>query len=390
MKIAIITTNFPRWAGDFRVPFIIDAAKALQAKGHTVRIITLHQPGSAEHEVIDGLEIFRMKYSPEKYEVLQADAAGIPSAWDKGLIYKLALLPFFGALCLGAAKYAKGHDIIHANWALAGLAAHLTRPQHHCPYVVTIHGSDIFKTAGNPLLRLPVRIALKNAGHIIAVSEALAHAGQGFGIPSDRIRVIPTGIDIRKFPYAGPENRENLLLYVGSLIERKGVIHLLRAMQKVKVKWPDYKLLIVGEGILWEELETYVRENGLQDHVGFLGPQSQAEVAGLMRRSKLFILPSTEEGQGAVLVEAMASGTPCIGSNTGGIPNVITGDVGRVFAPTNSDELFNAITAMLENETVWQKASQNARIRAVDHYSWDLLAESIIGLYQSVLGRESR
>jgi glycosyltransferase involved in cell wall biosynthesis len=348
-----------------------------------VRIITLHQPGSAEHEVIDGLEIFRMRYLPEKYEVLQADAAGIPSAWEKGFTYKLALLPFFGALCLGAAKYAKGHDIIHANWALAGLAAYLTRPLHHCPYVVTIHGSDIFKTAGNLLLRLPVRIALNNAGHIIAVSKALAHASQGIGIPSDRIRVIPTGIDIRKFPYAGPENREKLLLYVGSLIERKGVIHLLKAMQKVKIKWPDYKLLIVGEGVLREVLETYVRENGLQGHVSFLGPQSQSEVAGLMRRSKLFILPSTEEGQGAVLVEAMASGTPCIGSNVGGIPDVITTDTGRLFSPTDSEAIFTAIGLFLNDNGLWQRTSSNARDRAINNYSWNILVKIILNIYQT-------
>ncbi len=385
MKIAILTTNFPRWAGDFRVPFIIDAARALQSKGHTIRIITPHQPGSAKHESIDGLEIIRVQYLSERFEVLQADAAGIPAAWEKGFLYKLSLIPFFLALCYSAGKYAKGFDIIHANWSLAGLAAYLSRPFHHCPYIVTIHGSDIFKTTGNFFLQLPVKIALKNARNVIAVSEAISKACQEIGVSSDRIQVIPTGIDIQKFPYGDPDHRENRLLYVGSLIKRKGVIYLLKAMKKVKEEWPDYKLLIVGEGVLREELETYVHKNDLTNHVSFLGTKSQSDVASLMRQSKLFILPSTEEGQGAVLIEAMASGTPCIGSKTGGIQHVITEDVGKLFIPADSESLLDAITLMIENEAFWKTASQIARTRAVNLYSWNLLSEKIIDIYKNIV-----
>jgi len=385
MKIAIVTTNFPRWEGDFRVPFIFDAAKAIQAKGHEVRVITTHQPGAAEYEVMQGLEVFRAKYLPEKYEVMQKDAAGIPEAWKKGLLQKLSMLPFFWNLCLKTARFARGLDIIHANWSLSGLAAYLTKPFHHCPYIVTVHGSDIFQTLNNPLLKFPVKIALKNANHIIAVSKALAEAVQAFDISPNKITVVPTGIEISKFPMGNTEGREKVLLYVGSLIERKGVIYLLRAMLKLRQESPSYKLLIVGEGHLQKELEHFVQEHNLEDIVSFLGTKSQKEVASLMRKAKVFILPSTEEGQGAVLVEAMASGTPCIGSNTGGISNVITPKTGRLFKPANSDSLYEAITFMINNETFWKEASQQARTRTVDNYSWDILTETILAIYKEAL-----
>jgi len=214
MKIAIVTTNFPRWEGDFRVPFIFDAAKAMHENGHEVRIITTHQPGAAEYEVIQGLEIFRAKYLPEKFEVLQKDAAGIPAAWKEGFLQKLSMLPFFWNLCRKTAKFARGFDIIHANWSLSGLAAYLTKPFHHCPYIVTVHGSDIFKTADNPFLKFPVKIALKHANHIIAVSNALAEATQAFDVTPEKITVVPTGVDIRKFPMGEPELREKILLLI--------------------------------------------------------------------------------------------------------------------------------------------------------------------------------
>ena len=179
--------------------------------------------------------------------------------------------------------------------------------------------------------------------------------------------------------------RQNTLLYVGTLIERKGLIYLLKAMKQVKIHFPGYKLLIVGEGGLKDSLERYTSENNLSEQVIFLGTQTQAEVSRLMREAKLFILPSTEEGQGAVLVEAMASGTPCIGSNAGGIPTVITPETGRVFEAGNSKALSEAIAFMLENESFWKNAVKHSRVRAVTHYSWDVLADSIIATYKKVL-----
>jgi glycosyltransferase involved in cell wall biosynthesis len=385
MKIAIVTTNFPRWAGDFRVPFIIDAAKAIQKQGHILRIITVHHPGAAKYEVIDGLEVFRMQYLPENYEVLQKDAAGIPAAWGKNLWNKLSMIPFFLSLCVGTAKYAKGFDIIHANWSLSGLAAYFTHLFHKCPYIVTIHGSDIFKTLNQKFLRIPVKISLQNAEFIIAVSKALSSTAMKLGIPGNKFQIIPTGLNVQKFPVASTQQRTNSLLFVGSLIERKGVIYLLEAMIFVKEKYPEYKLLIVGEGVLRNQLETYVYEHNLEDHVFFLGTKSQQEVSRLMRKAKLFILPSIEEGQGAVLVEAMSSGTPCIGSNVGGIPDVISEDVGMLFEPGNSKELFKAISCMLDSEDFWNQASKCARIRAEEVYNWDLLASKITVLYKKVL-----
>jgi glycosyltransferase involved in cell wall biosynthesis len=387
MKIAIVTTNFPRWNGDFRVPFIIDAAKAIQRHGHRLRIITPHHPGAAEHEIIDSIEVIRIKYLPQKFEVLQKDAAGLPSAWHKSLWNKLATIPYFIALCVATAKNTKNFDIIHANWSLSGLAAFITRPFHHLPYVMTVHGSDIFKTLHNRILRVPTIISLKNADFIIPVSKALSDELQQVGIKNEKFHIIPTGIDISKFPMSESFEREKIILYVGSLIERKGVIFLLRAMQKLKLKFPDYCLLIVGEGELREKLENFVIDNELQESVRFLGTQSQAEVARLMRQAKLFVLPSIEEGQGAVLVEALSSGTPCVGSNIGGIPDVINNDVGKVFEPANIEDLYEKITFMLENDDYWLKASKLGRSLVTQNYSWEKLSKKIISIYEKVLSK---
>lgn len=107
-----------------------------------------------------------------------------------------------------------------------------------------------------------------------------------------------------------------------------------------------------------------------------------------MRQSRLFILPSIEEGQGVVLVEALASGTPCIGSRVGGIPDVITPDVGKVVDAGDVQGLSAAIESFLIDNDLWETASANARIRAETQYDWHSLAERMIEIYQTVISGE--
>jgi len=385
MKIAIVTTNFPRWHGDFRVPFIYEAARAIKAKGHFVRIITMHQPGAEEHEFMDGIEVFRSRYLPERYEILQKDAAGIPSAWEKGFKGKLFMLPYFWHFWLAVAKYAKGFDIIHANFSLSGLAALLSKRIHKAPYIITVQGSDVFKTINKPVINIFIGKALINAEKVIALSGSLADTTKQFGVSDQKIVVIPNGINISKFPLGSYDKRENQLLFVGSLIERKGVKFLLEAMKQIHQRFPDYKLIVVGEGDQKTSLIDYVKRHGLANCVQFLGTQSQSRVGELMRQSKLLILPSIEEGQGVVLVEALASGTPCIGSNVGGIPDVISSDVGYLFEPGNSNQLAKGILHFIKDQDLWMETSKNARIKAQENYDWNKLTDRITKIYKTII-----
>lgn len=388
MKVTICTTNFPRWKGDFRVPFILEAARAISNQGNEVKVLTLHTPGANTHEFFEEIEVFRAKYLPERMELLQKDASGIPEAWRKGLFPKLATIPFLIRFTWLTGKHAKGSDIIHCNWSLSGLAAYLSKFVHKTPYVITVQGSDVFKTIHIPVVRSLIGLAMRKASHVIALSNELKTATIRFGVPPERITVIPNGVNISQFPVGSKEGRKNQLIFVGSLIERKGVSYLIQAMASLVAAQPDIQLVIVGEGKDRSLLEELASKLGLQENVVFMGTQSQEKVSELMRESRLFILPSIEEGQGVVLVEALASGTPCIGSRVGGIPDVITPDVGNVVDAGDVQGLSAAIESFLIDDDLWEMASANARIRAETHYDWNSLAEKMIGIYQSVISGE--
>ena len=390
MKVCIATTNFPRWRGDFRVPFIYEAARAISRHGLQVRVLTMHTPGASTHEFFDDIEVFRAKYLPENMEVLQKDASGIPEAWRRGLLSKLATIPFLISFTNLIGKHAKGCDIIHCNWSLSGLAAYLSMFRHKAPYVITVQGSDIFKTIHIPVVSKFIGVALRKAEHIIALSEDLKSATSQFGVPPEKITVIPNGVNIDQFPMGERSTRKTQILFVGSLIERKGVNYLIEAMGIVTEKHPDYRLILVGEGRDRNNFEKMVTRLGLEETIVFVGTQSQQMVSELLRESRLLVLPSIEEGQGVVLVEAMASGTPCVGSRVGGIPDVITPDVGQLVEPRDVQGLAAAINRYIEDDVLWINASQKARERVEREYDWFTLSEKMITVYHQVLNKEKR
>jgi glycosyltransferase involved in cell wall biosynthesis len=381
LKICIITTAFPRWQKDGRGTFVFEAAKALARRGNIVRVIAMHNPGAVHHEVMDGVEVIRPHYLPDRWEILQKDSSGLPLEWRNNPWSRLAILPFLFMHTLATAYWSRGYDIIHANWTLSGVSAWITQWLHHCPYFVTVHGSDIFQATHMFLPRILTRRALGKSRGVIAVSQALADEVIKMGVNPEKVHVISNGVDLGKFSFGVPEMREPIILYVGSLIERKCVHVLITAFSLVINDLPDYRLVIVGEGILSNSLKQTVWELGLDRKVDFTGFQTQEQVHDWMRRAKLFVLPSNEEGQGVVLLEALASGTPCIGSLVGGIPDVITPGVGLLVPPDNPGELCRAILEIINSDD-WENMSCKARQRAEDEYNWDHIAQKILRQYE--------
>jgi glycosyltransferase involved in cell wall biosynthesis len=170
---------------------------------------------------------------------------------------------------------------------------------------------------------------------------------------------------------------------------RKGVNYLIEAMSILKDKHPEYRLILIGEGSERGSFEKLVANLELESFVEFLGVQSQQQVGKFLRESRLFVLPSIEEGQGVVLLEAMASGTPCVGSRVGGIPDVIKPGVGNLVEARDVVGLAGAIESYIEDETLWLEASKKARERVENEYNWNSLSEKIISVYQRVLYKEN-
>jgi glycosyltransferase involved in cell wall biosynthesis len=385
-KICMLTTAYPRWPGDERAPFIHEAAKALKEAGNEVRVLAMHRPGTKTHETMDGIEIIRTRYLPEKWEILQEEGGGIPIVWKKNHLARLALIPFVFAQSLALLKWSRDCDILHANWTLSGMIVWLTQFIHCRPFIVTVHGSDIYLGTKTGWIRFFTKIVLNKAAAVIAISHDLADQLVSLDTPQNKISIIPEVIDVDRF-LKNDQERENIILFVGSLIPRKGCKFLIQAFSRVTKVLPDFQLYLVGLGADEMELKSLVSDLHISEKVSFLGARSREEVPQLMGRAKLFVLPSLEEGLGVVLIEAIASGTPCVASRVGGIPDIITPEVGTLVPPGETDRLAAAILEILNNPDRWKTLSAASKQRALHEFSREAFSEKFTKIYSQVLDK---
>lgn len=388
MKICFATTNFPRYLGDSEGTFVFEAARAVARQGHQVYVVAQHWPGFPVYEQLDGIKVVRFPYwYPPAKEVLRYAGGGLPIAWKKSWLARVQITPFIIVHTLAIAWYGRRCDIIHAHWSLSAGAAWLGQAIHRRPILATLQGSDIFQVPRSWLGRWLTKVILRHCNYISVLSQALAASTIALGIPKSVITVIPNGVDVSQF-FPSVRSRWPMILYVGTLITRKGVNYLLQAMSKVVQVQPSFQLVIVGEGPERSNLEKMARDLNLSKHVFFSGAQSPDEVRQWMQQAKIFILPSVEEGLGVVLLESMACGTPIIATAVGGIPDVVTPDVGILVPPADSDSLAKAILHLLQDDERWRKMSENARKQAEEKYDWQRIAGRFIEIYEKLLNQK--
>lgn len=365
---------------------MLETARALRDHGVRVRVISMHEPGSRAYEMIDDIEVIRPRYVwPERLEVLRDEGGGLPAVWRNNHLARAAFPLLMVAQTLATMRYARDYHIIHAHWTLPAMAVWAGRAYHRRPFVVTVHGSDIFQAPRIPLVGPLTRMALSRARRVIAVSRSLAEATLALGLPAHRVEVLPDGIDIDRFQ-PGSKQREPLILFVGSLIERKGVRYLLQALPALIQKLPEYHLAVVGDGPQRSELVQLAQSLNLATHATFAGAQSQAQIGQWMRRARLFVLPSLEEALGIVLLEALASGTPCVATQVGGIPEVVSPEVGRLVPVADPGALAEAMVAVLSDRAAWGAMSRRARAHVMENcYTWKKVASRLIEIYQAAL-----
>jgi len=379
-------TTFPRWAGDGQGAFVWGLARALSRQGLVVSIVAIHTPGAAEHETIDGVEVSRPRYWwKEDDELLRKDGGGLPVTLRRYPMARVQLAPFLAGHMRAIAASARNADVVHAHWTISGGAAVWSRPLHRRPVIVTVQGSDIFQVPKLPMGAAYTRHVLGRCQRITTLTNALYDATARIGVDRRKLSVIPNGVDVAEFFPAPESERANVILFVGFLIQRKGVQFLLEAAAQVLARHPEYRVVLLGEGPEEQSLREQAARLGIGHAVEFAGFQPQRAVRDWMRRARIFVLPSVEEGQGVVLLEALASGTPVVGSDVDGIAEVITPDVGRLFPVRDAAALAGHLLELIEKATLRRQLGTAARIRAEAEYDWDRLAQAYIALYEQVL-----
>lgn len=281
--------------------------------------------------------------------------------------------------------------VLHAHFGSSALPASTMARTLGIPLVVTYHGMDITVAARNEAEVERRRRGFAAADAVIAVSRFIADALRRAGCPDDKITLHYIGVDTERFtPGAAPRSTTDVL-FVGRLVEKKGVTHLMRAMQEVRRTMPDARLVLAGDGALRQSLEQEARERAVP--ATFLGVQTPVQVVELMRSAAILCGPSIADSRGnaeglpITFLEAQACGLPVIASTSGGTGEGIAhGETGMLFAPGDESALAAHIRTLLGDAAL--RASMSVAARAHIQRAFDLRSQTakLESIYDRVRG----
>ncbi len=384
-KLLVLTSTFPRWKNDSKPSFVFDLCIRL-SKQFDVFVLSPHFPGAKQYENLDDVKVYRFKYFITRYQKL-ADMDGILAALTNNKLNYM-LIPFFllGGL-YALLKYSGKHkpNLIHAHWIIPqGLFAYVNYKLLKIPYIITVHGSDIFKLKRFSYIK---KLSLKNAKGITVVSDEINRKILKEIDSQLNTEVIPMGVDTHLFK---PDIRNQsilktygikgpLLLFVGRIAPEKGIKYLIEAMPKIIEQYREIKLLIIGDGNQKKELKDLVKKKELKEHIIFIDSLSNKELPKYYTTADIFVCPSLREGSPISYVESLACGTPIV---VGDLPigREMTGDDrGEVAKQTDPNDLAHKIMILLRKNICEKDLFRYVKLK----YDWETITDQFINVLTS-------
>ncbi len=405
MRVVHVATAFPRHRDDPITPWLVELVRRQREAGIEAMVLAPAYRGGPKDEA-SGVPVRRFRYAPRFMETLTHDQSVPDRIRDRPA--SAALVPAYlaagSAAAAGLGKQAP--DLVHVHWpmphALFGAAMRRAsggRTAMVCSfYSVEVNWVD----HRLPWLRPFLKWSIETADAVTAISNSTASAVRRL---VDRpVAVIPYAAAI---PEVAPELARPALsdleaplrlLFVGRLVERKGVEVLVRALARLRHQ-RDAELVIVGTGDREDSVRQTAALEGVTDHVHFRGFVTAERLAQEYAQSDIFVLPAVvdtrgdTEGLGVVLLEALAYERPVVASRAGGITDIVTdGVTGWLADPGDADVLANRILAVASNPEEARRVAARGKREAERRFSWDGILDETGGAYRSAMEvrRESR
>lgn len=392
-KILIVTSTFPQSGNDtITARFVLDLAVAL-TRYYKVYVLAPHFKNSMTSENLKGVNVRRFKYFfPSSLQSLSS-GNGMLNDIKKNPLALLQLPDFFFSEFLSILNMVRKEkiDIINAHWAIPqGFICSLVKKITKTKLVITAHAADIFLLMKAGFVGKAItNFILRNSDAVLPVSHYIKDQIVSLSGLSGTYSIISMGADIDKFTAKADKNvlrkRLNLedkftFLFVGKLVEKKGLDHLIRALKILKDKSRDFKLLIAGGGPSEHLLKGLVRDLGLTSEIEFMGWISNDMLPDIYSSSDALVVPSVfdkkgeTEGLPVVIIEAMACGIPVIASRISGIPEIVGDNKnGFLFFPGDSDELACKLDEIIFCKEIGRLKA--GAIKTSKDYSWQSISE---------------
>ena len=392
MKVLHVVTAFPRWEGDVITPWLFETLKRLQSQEIEVKVLTSSYKG-LKSQVVSGIQVLRFRYFFKPWENLTHEEHA-PDRMKKGILYKI--LPFFylifGSAAIIRAVRREPFDIVHVHWPFPhALFGYLAKKAGGTKIVTTFYGVELrWVKTKMAFLKSFLRWGIGFSDKVTAISSYTAREVREL-VPDDEmaVEVIPYTITV-----TAKLNQESqakpllpLVLYVGRLVERKGVEYLIRAFAEVVRELPS-ELVIVGKGPEDQRLHQLTEELNLVQKVHFKGWVSRNELEKLYNQCNVFVLPAIidskgdTEGLGVVLLEAMSYMKPVVASNLGGITDIVKDrETGLLVNEKDPHGLSEAIKSLLSDPSLAASLGKRGYEHVQKQFSWERILSQWTALY---------
>ena len=392
MNIVILTSSFPYRKGDFHGKFIYHQALGQVERGNEVHVICPHFPGREFEEVIDGIFVHRFPYFYPYHLQRLSTETGIYQSLLHSFLAWIQFPLFLFCEWYTTNRIISRHsiDVIHSHWIVPqGLVGMVCKKTRHKPHIVSSHVADAQVFCRWKILNPVIRLILSGTDILTTNSTYTKKVIEDILRLPCPCMVIPMGVitpdEMSTHAITTDAPR---ILYVGRLIEWKGVDTLVRAMVQVLQEKPLAILTIVGSGEERDSLEKLGYGLGIADHVEFLGQVNDDRLSDLYSTASIHVLPSRAsrgivmEGLGVVLLEAMSYGVPVIGSNIGGIPDIIEdGKNGFLFPSNDEKKLAEKIIIVLSDSMLAGQFRQKGYETVRTRFSWNEISRQFSDVY---------
>lgn len=393
--LLVLASTYPRWSGDHEPGFVHELAKRLTDHFKVIAVVP-SAPGATARETLDGVEVIRYRYAPRRFETLVNDGGIVTNL--RRHRWKMLLVPTFvwaQAWRTWRLLRTRQIDVIHAHWLLPQglIAALLGKLSGQAPpFLVTAHGADLFALRGKGFSKLK-RFVVQKASAVTVVSEAMRDELKRMGADVGKVGVQSMGVDLEGRFTPGPtaQRSSDEILFVGRLVEKKGLRYLIDAMPTVLTAHPSSHLTVVGFGPEQAERLAQVRQLGLQAKIRFVGALSQSELPAMYRRAAVFVAPfvqassGDQEGLGLTPVEAAGCACPVVVSDLPAVREVFDEDQAVLVTPGSAAAIGRAVIALL-SEPPFPIRTARTRASLCRKFDWQSVTES----YARALGKLAR
>ena len=388
MKILMLTWEYPPRIVGGIARVVHDLSKRLIKDGHEVTVVTYRDSADVpEYENDKGVNVYRV----DNYMIHPNNFID----WIMQLNFNLV------SKATEIINKEGGFDVIHAHDWLVTYAAKTLKNAYDIPIVATIHATEAGRNSGihdetQRYINDTEWLLTYEATEVIVNSNYMKNEIQRlFGLPFEKINVIPNGINLSNFTGIERDydfrrqyamDNEKIILYVGRLVYEKVIQHLIAAMPKILSNYHDAKLIIAGRGGMMDELKAEARNLGLGNKIYFTGYLDSKQVQKMYKCADVAVFPSTYEPFGIVALEAMLAGVPTVVSDVGGLNEIINHGVdGMKSYAGNPNSIADSVTALLKDHQLAANVSKKAKQKVKEQFNWEKIAQDTHFTYEKAI-----